>query len=58
MDIVKKLPFNRCENCPEFVMKVEEQFIHSTDGYYNKVMIVKCKNERLCRYLKRKHDEQ
>ena len=52
MDIQKCLPFDVCEHCAEFIMKVDEQAIFSANERIEVVLTVKCKNERICKRLK------
>lgn len=51
MDIKKELPFDQCETCSDFILKVREEFIYSEDHHITKLLIVCCKNESLCRRL-------
>lgn len=52
MDIQKRLPFDACEHCGEFILKVDEQAILSVDNRIEVVLTVKCKNEHMCRRIK------
>lgn len=52
MDIQKRLPFHFCDRCDEFILKVEEQVIFGEDHKIENVLIVRCKNEPLCKRLK------
>lgn len=53
MDIRKSLPFDCCENCDEFILKVDEQAIFTEDRRIETIINVRCKNERICEHLKK-----
>lgn len=56
MDIKQSLPFTHCENCPEFVLKVDEQTFF-VDNITHRMIEVRCKNEWLCKQLEKKFGE-
>ena len=53
MDIQKCFPFETCDKCEEFILKVDEKAIFTSDGRVETVLKVRCKNEHLCEHLKR-----
>ena len=55
MTIKKDLPFDLCESCEHFVLDVDEQVL-SVDGMiFTRCLMVKCKNEWLCKQLAERH---
>ena len=52
MDIRKCLPFDCCENCEKFILKVNEQAIFTEDRRIENVIGIHCKNEKICKRLK------
>ena len=52
MKIREDLPFTFCNSCPEFILDVNEQVIFGGDEVAAREIIVRCRNERLCRRLK------
>ena len=58
MKIEKNLPFEMCESCCECILDVQEKMMFSDFCSCQMVVVVGCKNERLCRMLKEKHNEQ
>ena len=55
MDIKKDLPFAHCDSCPEFMLDVEEQVLFSEKNSYRE-LVVRCKNDTLCKRLKEQTD--
>ena len=53
MDIVKQLPFDVCENCPEFLLSVEQKTLWYGDDGSHLVLTVQCKHSEKCKHLKR-----
>ena len=53
MQIDKCLPFDCCERCQEFILKVDEQAIFTENRRIEVVLKVYCKNEYLCKHLKK-----
>ena len=54
MQITTKLPFDCCENCSEFVLKVDDNFIHLSNGYNCREITVRCKNAGKCKHPRKK----
>ena len=52
MDIEKRLPFDCCENCGEFILHTEQRTLWYGDGGSHLVLTVSCKNEEKCKHLK------
>ena len=52
MKIDTKLPFEHCEKCKEFVLKVNDCYQIFNSGNSQHVIVVRCKNEWLCKQLK------
>jgi hypothetical protein len=52
MDIRKELPFDVCDNCPEFVLSVDQQTLWYGDGGSHLVLTIHCKNDAICNHLK------
>lgn len=52
MEIKKDLPFECCENCPEFILDTREQVIFSVSKPSLRILTVSCKNKLLCKRLK------
>lgn len=52
MLIDKCLPFESCDKCDEFILKVDEQAIFAEDRHIEVVLKIRCKNEYLCKHLK------
>lgn len=50
MIIEKRLPFECCEKCEDFILDVNEQTIFYGENSI-RVLTVECKNESLCRRL-------
>ena len=53
MVIEKRLPFDLCENCQEFILDVNQQYIFYGDGGSHLVLTVECRNAEKCRQLKK-----
>lgn len=53
MEIEKRLPFECCETCGEFVLKVQERTLFYSDRGSTVGITVSCKNEGKCRHLRR-----
>ena len=53
MDIVKRLPFDVCENCGEFVLDVSSQTMWYGDGGSHLLLTVRCKNAEKCKRLRK-----
>lgn len=51
MNIEKKLPFESCDSCEEFILDVHDQ-VYFSQKHTQRIITVKCKNERICRKLK------
>ena len=51
MKIINNLPFERCENCPEFVLKVSESYLPERQ------LKIECKHAWLCEQLKKEQKE-
>lgn len=59
MLIEKKLPYDFCDNCDEFILKVDDQltFLQPV-GCTERVITVYCKNAGKCVQLKRNIEKQ
>ena len=55
MTIKKYLPFDLCESCEHFVLDVDEQVFTVDDTILTRCLMVKCKNEWLCKQLAERH---
>lgn len=53
MEIEKHLPFECCETCPEFIMKVQQRTLFYGDDGSHIGLTVSCKNESKCVHLKK-----
>ena len=52
MLIEKKLPYDFCDNCKEFILKIDEHFAFSpVVGSTERVITVYCKNSGKCGHL-------
>lgn len=51
MTINTDFPFKHCESCEECVIDVEEQIIFANDGFLTRKLMVRCKNDALCKRL-------
>lgn len=59
MLIKKSLPYDFCENCGEFVLKVDDQRMFSPDiGCTERVITVYCRNSGKCKHLKKNLEKQ
>lgn len=52
MDIVNRLPSDRCENCRDFLLDVNEQTAWLSDGGSHLILTVWCRNFGKCKHLK------
>ena len=52
MKIEQHLPFECCNDCPEFILDVNEQVYFSME-HTMRIIKVGCKNERICFKLKK-----
>lgn len=52
MEIEKRLPFECCENCGEFILKVQERTLFYSNKGSTVGITVSCKNEGKCKHLK------
>ena len=52
MEIKKDLPFEFCDNCPEFILDAHEQVIFSANIPSLRILTVSCHNKHLCKMLK------
>lgn len=48
MDIRKRLPFEHCETCPEFILSVDDKVLFYGTQSSERVIDVRCKNETKC----------
>lgn len=51
MKIIQDFPFSHCDSCPECVLDVEEQVLFADNGFLERNITVRCKNDALCRRL-------
>ena len=58
MDIVKNLPFDFCESCPEFILKTDEQVLFSDNSIATRQIVVTCHHDWLCKQLAEKGKEK
>ena len=62
MEIRTNLPFKHCEDCPEFILNVDDKVLYFSSGHTERVIDVYCKNASLCKRLdtvkKEKKDEE
>ena len=57
MEIRKDLPFPYCDECEEFVLKVDDHLLFYGNGS-ERVLTVRCKNANKCLHLKRNLDRK
>lgn len=57
MDIRKDFPFEHCDNCPEFILSVNEEVLFYDFQGSTRVLTIRCKNEGLCRRLENNRKE-
>ena len=51
MQIHTDFPFASCGWCPECVIDVEEQVLFANNGVVERNLMVRCKNDALCKRL-------
>lgn len=58
MRIEKSLPFESCDGCDQCILDVNEQILFYGGGFGEWIVTVGCKNEKLCKRLKKKMEEE
>lgn len=58
MRIETSLPYPFCDNCPEFILHVDEQIMFLGFAGSERVMTVMCKNAAKCKQLKKNLEER
>ena len=58
MKIEKSLPFESCDSCDECVLDVNKQILFYGGGFGEMIVTVGCKNERLCKRLMKKGENE
>ena len=48
MKIIQDFPFTHCESCPECFIDVNEQVLFADNGFLERNLVVRCKNDALC----------
>lgn len=58
MKIEQQFPFDHCESCSETILDVyTATAIYGDNGIIARTIVVKCKNESLCKKLQRRLDD-